>query len=66
VEKTVKGERQVEVADSFRDLRVYQFARAALGEADETRSWLDDALDCGYLDVDTNYRTMEEEAEPLG
>jgi four helix bundle protein len=23
----------------------------ALGEANETRSWLDDALDCGYLDA---------------
>jgi four helix bundle protein len=101
----VKGERQVDIAGSFRDLRVYQLARAAsaevfqitkafpreerfsltdqirrsaratkamiseawarrryravfvnkldeaLGEANETRSWLDDALDCGYLDA---------------
>lgn len=24
----------------------------ALGEANETRSWIDDALDCGYLDAE--------------
>jgi four helix bundle protein len=24
----------------------------ALGEANETRSWLDDALDCGYLEAE--------------
>ena len=100
----MKGERNVDVAGSFRDLRFYQLTRAAsaevfqitkafpreerfsltdqirrsaratkamiseawarrrykavfvnkldeaLGEANETRSWLDDALDCGYLD----------------
>jgi four helix bundle protein len=110
----VKGERQVEVAGSFRDLRVYQLARAAsaeifhttkafpreerfslidqirrssratkamiseawarrryravfvnkldeaLGEANETRSWLDDALDCGYLDAE-QFERMEQD-----
>jgi four helix bundle protein len=30
----------------------------ALGEANETRSWLDDALDCGYLDPE-QFRKME-------
>lgn len=30
----------------------------ALGEANETRSWLDDALDCGYLDVE-QFEKME-------
>jgi four helix bundle protein len=108
----VKGERQVDVAGSFRDLRVYRLARAAsaevfqvskafpreerfsltdqirrsaratkamiseawarrrykavfvnkldeaLGEANETRSWLDDALDCGYLDA-AQFEKME-------
>ena len=108
----MKGERQVDVAGSFRDLRAYQFARAAsaeifqitkgfpreerfslidqirrsaratkamiseawarrrykavfinkldeaLGEANETRSWLDDALDCGYLDAE-QFEKME-------
>jgi four helix bundle protein len=28
----------------------------ALGEANETRSWLDDALDCGYLDAGQFYK----------
>ena len=28
----------------------------ALGEANETRSWLDDALDCGYIDRDSFVR----------
>lgn len=104
----MKSERQVDVAGSFRDLRVYQLARAASGEvfeiskafpreerfsltdqirrsaratkamiseawgrrrykavfvnkldeANETRSWLDDALDCGYLDPD-QFEKME-------
>jgi four helix bundle protein len=108
----VKGERQVDVAGSFRDLRVYQLTRTAsaevfqitqafpreerfsltdqirrsaratkamiseawarrrykavfinkldeaLGEANETRSWLDDALDCGYLEVE-QFKKME-------
>ena len=108
----MKGERQVDVAGSFRDLRVYQLARAAsaevfqitktfpreerfslidqirrssratkamiseawarrrykavfinkldeaMGEANETRSWLDDALDCGYLDAE-QFKKME-------
>ena len=102
----------MDVAGSFRDLRVYQLARAAsaeifatsklfppeerfaltdqirrsaratkamiseawarrrykavfvnkvdeaLGEANETRSWLDDALDCGYLDAE-QFEKME-------
>ena len=30
----------------------------ALGEANETRSWLDDALDCGYLDT-AQFHKME-------
>jgi four helix bundle protein len=30
----------------------------ALGEANETRSWLDDALDCGYLNVE-QFERME-------
>jgi four helix bundle protein len=30
----------------------------ALGEANETRSWLDDALDCGYLDAE-QFEQME-------
>jgi four helix bundle protein len=30
----------------------------ALGEANETRSWLDDALDCGYLDAE-QFQKME-------
>jgi four helix bundle protein len=30
----------------------------ALGEATETRSWLDDALDCGYLDAE-QFQKME-------
>ena len=30
----------------------------ALGEANETRSWLDDALDSGYLDAE-HFRKME-------
>jgi four helix bundle protein len=108
----VKGERHPGVASSFRDLRVYQLARAAsgeifavsksfpseerfaltdqirrsaratkamiteawarrrykavfinkideaLGEANETRSWLDDALDCRYLDIE-QFEKME-------
>jgi four helix bundle protein len=108
----VKGERYMDVAGSFRDLRVYQLARAAsaeifdasksfpreerfcvdgsdttlgtcnkamisevwarrrykavfvnkideaLGEANETRSWLDDAADCGYLDAE-QFEKME-------
>jgi four helix bundle protein len=108
----VKSERYGDVAGSFRDLRVYQLARAAsaeifaisksfpneerfaltdqirrstratkamiseawarrrykavfinkldeaLGEANETRSWLDDALDCGYLDAE-QFEKME-------
>lgn len=94
----------MDVAGSFRELRVYQLARAAsaeifaisksfpreerfsltdqvraikamiseawarrryravfvnkLGEANETRSWLDDALDCGYLDAE-QFEKME-------
>jgi four helix bundle protein len=28
----------------------------APGEANETRSWLDDALDCGYLDAEQFYK----------
>lgn len=28
----------------------------ALGEAMETQSWLDDALDCGYIDADSHKR----------
>lgn len=108
----MKGERCLPIAGSFRDLRVYQSARAAgahiftvsrsfpreerfaltdqirrsaratkamiseawarrryravfvnkldeaLGEANETRSWLDDALDCGYLDAE-QFQKME-------
>jgi four helix bundle protein len=30
----------------------------ALGEANETRSWLDDALDCAYLDLE-QFNKME-------
>lgn len=30
----------------------------ALGEANETRSWLDDALDCGYLNAE-QFEKME-------
>ena len=30
----------------------------ALGEANETRSWLDDALDCGYLGAE-QFQKME-------
>jgi four helix bundle protein len=108
----VKSERYGRIAGSFRDLRVYQLARAAtgeifvvsktfpreerfaltdqirrsaratkamiseawarrrykavfvnkideaLGEANETRSWLDDALDCGYLNAE-QFEKME-------
>ena len=108
----MKGERCLPIAGSFRDLRVYQLARAAsaqvfatsksfpheerfaltdqirrsaratkamiseawvrrryravfvnkldeaLGEANETRSWLDDALDSGYLDAE-QFKKME-------
>jgi hypothetical protein len=32
----------------------------ALGEANETRSWLDDALDCGYLDAE-QFEKMEQD-----
>jgi four helix bundle protein len=113
----VKSERHPGVASSFRDLRVYQLARAAsgeifavsksfpgeerfaltdqirrsaratkamiteawarrrykavfinkideaLGEANETRSWLDDALDCRYLDVE-QFERMERDWYP--
>jgi four helix bundle protein len=108
----VKGGKCLPIAGSFRDLRVYQLARAAsaqifaisknfpreehfaltdqirrsaratkamiseawarrryravfvnkvdeaLGEANETRSWLEDALDCGYLDAE-QFKKME-------
>ena len=108
----MKSERYGNLAASFRDLRVYQLARAAsaeiflisksfprderfaltdqirrsaratkamiseawarrrykavfvnkideaLGEANETRSWLDDALDCGYLNAE-QFEKME-------
>lgn len=114
----MKGERQVDVAGSFRDLRVYQLARAAsaevfqvskafprdecfsltdqirrsaratkamiseawarrrykavfvnkldepLGEANETRSWLDDGLDCGYLDAE-QFEKMEHDRRAI-
>ena len=110
----MKSERNGGVAGSFRDLRVYQLARAAsgeifaltqsfpreerfsltdqirrsaratkamiseawarrrykavfvnkideaLGEANETRSWLDDALDCGYLATE-QFEKMEKD-----
>jgi four helix bundle protein len=108
----VKSERGLPIAGSFRDLRVYQLARAASAqifavsksfpreerfaltdqiprsaratkamiseawarrryravfvnkldeaqrEANETRSWLDDALDCGYLEAE-KFQKME-------
>jgi four helix bundle protein len=107
------------VAKSFRDLRVYQLARAAageifdaskrfpheerysvtdqirrssrstkamiseawarrrykavfvskideaLGEATETQSWLDDAIDCGYLDS-TQFKKMDADWRSIG
>ena len=109
----------MDVAGSFRDLRVYQLARAAsaeifqitkgfpreerfsltdqirrsaratkamiseawarrryravfvnkldeaLGEANETRSWLDDALDCDYLDPE-QFEKMEGDWRSIG
>ena len=71
----MKGERQVDVAGSFPDLRVYQLARAASAEVfaiskafpREQRFSLTDQIRrsarasdfCKYA-TDTDYRTMEE------
>src|SRR4030088_330349 len=37
----------------------------ALGEATETESWLDDALDCGYLDS-TQFEKMDADWRSIG
>ena len=37
----------------------------ALGEATETQSWLDDALDCGYLDS-THFKKMDADWSSIG
>ena len=37
----------------------------ALGEVTETQSWLDDALDCGYLDS-TQFKKMDADWRSIG
>ena len=38
---------------------------AASGEANETQSWLDDALDCGYI-TDAKHRDMDATRQIIG
>ena len=37
----------------------------SLGEATETQSWLDDALDCGYIDAET-HKELDELYQAIG